>query len=99
MTRDPMKDRRNFLRNSGLAFGLLAGDYALAQEVKPKPKAAPKAPEPPPTPVTCAVIGLGDQGRDIIRALAALPGAEIKTVCDPYAAIHKRALERAPKAT
>jgi predicted dehydrogenase len=72
---------------------------AQAQEVKPKAAAPAKAAAPPPTPVTCAVIGLGDQGREIIKALAQLPGAEVKMVCDSYEAIHKRALERAPKAT
>jgi predicted dehydrogenase len=45
------------------------------------------------------VIGLGNQGREIIRALAALPGADVRLVCDTYAAIHNRAKERAPKAT
>ncbi len=71
---------------------------ARAAEVKPKPAAKPAANEPPPAPVTCAVIGLGDQGREIIKALAAIPGADVKAVCDTYAAIHKRAQERAPKA-
>jgi predicted dehydrogenase len=96
--------RRMFLqRSSGLALGFLAADAipAGAQEIKPKPKAAaaPAAPEKPPTPVTCAVIGLGDQGREILKALSVLPGADVKLVCDSYATIHKRALERAPKAT
>src|SRR5262245_60375509 len=95
--------RRNFLRRgSGLAFGLLVGETipAGAQEIKPKPKAAAAVtPAKPAVPVTCAVIGLGDQGREILKALSVLPGADVKMVCDSYAGVQKRALERAPKAT
>ena len=111
MTRDDEDEaralaRRMFLRrSSGAALGLLAGEglaFAQAQEIKPKPKAKPAdnpPPAPPPAPVTCAVIGLGDQGRDLLKALAAVPGAPVKTVCDSYTTIHKRAVELAPKAT
>ncbi len=92
--------RRLFLRQgSGLAFGLLMADGlpAGAQELKPRPKAATKS-DKAPVPVTCAVIGLGDQGREILKALSLLPGADVKTVCDSYAGVHKRALERTAKA-
>lgn len=61
----------------------------------PKPT-APAAPAP--KTVVCGVIGLGDQGREILRALTYLPGAEIRMVCDSYAGVHKRALDIAPKA-
>src|SRR5688500_8116419 len=94
--------RRTFLRKgSGLAVGVFAGQGlpALAAEIKPKAPAAPAAAAKPPTPVTCAVIGVGDQGRDLLKALGALPGASVKAVCDTYGGIHKRALELAPKAT
>jgi predicted dehydrogenase len=94
--------RRSFITKSGgLAVGLAAhpGLLARAQEVKPKAEAAPAKDEPPPSPVDCAVIGLGDQGREIVRALAALPGANVTLLCDGYEAVHKRSLERAPKAT
>jgi predicted dehydrogenase len=78
---------------------MLDGLWANAQEVKPpvKKDAKPKADEKPPVPVTCGVIGLGDQGRDIVRALAALPGADVRAVCDTYDGVHKRAQERAPR--
>src|SRR5262245_17805610 len=104
MTQDPKnpkndRGRREFLRKSSLALGLFVGDGLVhAQEIKPKPKAKPAEPEKPANPVSCAVIGLGNQGRDIIRALAALPGADIKVLCDSYPGIHGRAKERAPKA-
>lgn len=104
MSIDDRVARRSFLRNSsGLAVGLLVGRAltAQAEEIKPKAKAKPKAEAAtkPPAPVTCAVIGLGDQGRDIIKSLVTLPGANVKTVCDSYANIHQRAVTLAPKAT
>lgn len=106
--RQSPRSRRSFLsQGSGLALGasmMLDGLWAHAQELKPpvkppgKKEAKPKVEEKPPTPVTCAVIGLGDQGRDIVRALAALPGADVRAVCDKYEGVRKRAQERAPKA-
>ncbi len=94
--------RRGFIsKGSGLAVGamMMDGLWANAQEIKPavKKPASGKAAPPPPPAVNCAVIGLGEQGRDIIKALAALPGAEIKLVCDTYEGIHKRALDMAHK--
>src|SRR3954471_13698203 len=103
MSTDDRVARRSFLKNgSGLAVGLLMGKAltAHAEEIKPKPKAKGKAAaEKPPAPVTCAVIGLGDQGRDIIKSLVTLPGANVKTVCDVYSNIHQRAMTLAPKST
>jgi predicted dehydrogenase len=96
--------RRSFLgRGSRAALGLLAGEtLARAQELTP-PKALPKAntalvTSAPPT-VTCAVIGLGDQGRELVKTLAGVPGAEVKLLCDSHPAAHPRALQLAPKAT
>lgn len=97
--------RREFLsKGSGAAFGFLIGDAVVAQaeEIKPptnasaakRAVAAARA-----APVTCAVIGLGDQGREILKTLGALASADVRYVCDSYPSIHKRALERAPKAT
>ena len=45
-----------------------------------------------------AVIGLGDQGRAILKSLSYVAGADVKYICDTYAPIHKRAQEDAPKA-
>jgi len=50
------------------------------------------------TPVTIAVIGLGEQGRALLTSLSYVPGAVVKYVCDTYPAAHKKALELAPKA-
>jgi predicted dehydrogenase len=98
MTKSDRLARRSFLRTgSGLAFGLLARE-SLAQEITPRAKAKPRPDDRPLAPVACAVIGLGDQGREIVRSLAALPGASIKTLCDSHPASHARALQLAPRA-
>lgn len=92
---------RRDLLGSALALGLLIGGTGAlhAEEIVPEPARLPDPQEKPPTPVVCGVIGLGDQGREILRALTYLPGAEIKAICDTYAGVHKRAQEIAPKAT
>jgi predicted dehydrogenase len=73
---------------------------AGAEELTPKAEAPRRFSfEPLVAPVNCAVIGLGDQGREILRALATVPGAGVKTICDTHKPAHKRALELAPKAT
>lgn len=101
-------NRRDLLgRGSALALGLLVGGAGnlraeeLIPEEQPASAAAAQAAAsgPAPAAVTCAVIGLGDQGRELLTSLSYVPGANIKYVCDTYANAHKRALERAPKAT
>ena len=49
-------------------------------------------------PVTVAVIGLGEQGRNLLTSLGYVAGANVKYVCDTYIPAHKKALELAPKA-
>jgi predicted dehydrogenase len=87
-------------RGSALAMGLLMGGPTLqaeALEFEPRPTHD----DPPATPVTVALIGAGDQGRELLKYLAYVPGAVVKYVCDTYdsAGFQKRALENAPKAT
>ncbi len=86
-------DRRAFLgQGSSLALGLLAsGSAGLHAEELVAPE-LPSDEETPGPPVGCAVIGLGPQGRAILRALTHAPGAQIIYVCDSYARAHKRAL-------
>ena len=97
-------DRRHFLGmgmglGSGLALGyvLNAGGWLYAEEFGPGPGAKSDEERDAPE-VKCAVIGLGEQGRALLAALAIVPGATIHTVCDSYPGIHKRALDIAPKA-
>ncbi len=49
-------------------------------------------------PVSCAVIGCGFWGREILQTLAVLPNAPVVAICDTYAPFLHRAKESAPKA-
>jgi len=100
MASDGRPSRRSFLNASGLVLGALVGErLARAEELTPKSQTLRRSSfESPVAPVNCAVIGLGDQGREILRALATLPGAIVKTICDTHKPTHKRALELAPRA-
>ena len=111
---DGIVTRRSFLAGSaGVAASLLATE-SLAQAKKPAPKApvkpaakpAPKPavkPEPPkpavnvPT-VNVAVIGLSQQGRDLLASLGRAPGANVAAVCDTYKPYLNRAKTSAPNA-
>jgi predicted dehydrogenase len=92
--------RRSFLNSSGLVLGAWVGErLARAEELIPKAEAPRRFSfEPPVAPVNCAVIGLGDQGREILRALSTVPGAVVRAICDRHRPADKRALELAPKA-
>lgn len=107
--------RRDLLKAATtLAGAFVAGvGSAEAAQTKAKPKTAqtkPKAtpaptpklpPEPPVSPVTVAVIGAGDRGKETLTSLSYVPGAVVKYVCDSYSSpfFQKKALENAPKAT
>jgi predicted dehydrogenase len=98
----PVSRRELLGRGSALALGLLMGSAGglQAEELIPDPRSdEAEADEPPATPVVCAVIGLGDQGRALLTALSYVPGASVGYVCDSYAAAHKRALEIQPKSS
>jgi predicted dehydrogenase len=98
---DDLLKRRDLLgRGSALALGLLMGGASAlhAEELLPEATLLDDTPAVPATPVTVAVIGLGEQGREILTALNYVPGATVAYVCDSYANAHKRALEIQPKA-
>jgi len=100
MSADSRPSRRSFLNASGLVLGALVGErLARAEELRPETERPGRwSREAPLVSVNCAVVGLGDQGREILRTLATLPGAVVKTICDTHKASHKRALEFAPRA-
>lgn len=68
---------------------------------KPAPPVKALPEEPPPSPVTVAVIGANERGREILTSLSYVKGAVVKYVCDTYESVgfQKRAMENAPKAT
>lgn len=91
-------------RGSALALGLLVGGSQglHAEELIPAPAAAPHylddAPYAPATPVGIALIGLGEQGREISKALHYVPGANVLYLCDVYTKAIEKAQEDHPKA-
>lgn len=91
-------DRRSFVVGAGTlaALGIfLGGGQVYAEEFSADaPTAGGNA-----TPVGCAVIGLGEQGRAVLAALGHAAGANVVRICDSYEGIHDRASELAPKAT
>ena len=56
-----------------------------AKAAAPAPTAPPAYPaDPPKTTVSCAVIGLGEQGREVLKALDYLGNADIQHNIDVY---------------
>jgi predicted dehydrogenase len=94
-------DRRQFLAGSAgaLLLAMLGAEEVRAEtKASPAAGAAAGAAAPAGPPVRVAVIGLGMQGRALLQSLARIPGVTVVSVCDNYAAAHKRALEVAPQA-
>jgi predicted dehydrogenase len=94
--KDSGVNRRDFLTASSAlaAAGVLLTSRIVAEEFVPGPGATNEKVEP----VDCAVIGLGEQGRALLAALANVNGANVKMICDSYEGIHNRAKEVATKA-
>jgi predicted dehydrogenase len=95
-------NRRSFLRTGSMTTLIaMMGGVPLKAEDKPKDKEEP-APVPEEKhvgpPVSCAVIGCGVQGREIINTLARLPNAPVAAVCDTYEPFLRRGKEAAPNA-
>lgn len=87
-------NRRDFLRGGSMAtFMMMMGAVELrAEDAKAVADADDEKPGPP---VSCAVIGCGTWGRDIVRTLSRLPNAPIIALCDTY----ERNLSRAGTAS
>ncbi len=103
MTNNDKISRRDALaRGSAFALAsLFAGGMGELHAEELDPPVAGVATEDKPvdaSPVTIAVIGLGEQGRSLLTSLGYVAGANVKYVCDTYVPSHKKALELAPKA-
>jgi predicted dehydrogenase len=72
-------NRRDFLRGVTLTS---LGMAVAAEEILISEASAQDAPAG--APVTCAVIGLGPRGREILASLAKVPGAPVAAICDTY---------------
>ena len=92
-------NRRDFLRSSSIStLMMLMGGVALRAQDAPKPADTPLDEKPTGAPVNCAVIGCGNQGREILETLARLPNAPVVAICDTYEPFLKRLKDKAPKA-
>jgi predicted dehydrogenase len=79
-------NRRDFLKNStalSMSLAMTAGAVEIVAAADAKDDDKPKGP-----PINCAVIGLGDRGREMLTAMAKLgPGsAPVVKICDTYTA-------------
>ena len=94
---DNTVSRRTLLgRGSALALGLLVGGAQGLHAEELIPTTFPRldaAPDAPAIPVNVAIIGLGDQGREIAKALHYVPGAVVSYLCDTYPKAVEKAQE------
>lgn len=92
-------NRRDFIK--GASFGtlmmMMGGVPLQAEDTNSQPKDTGFSTVNPP--VSCAVIGCGLWGREILKTLAVLPNAPVVAICDTYGPWLNRAkTEAAPKA-
>jgi predicted dehydrogenase len=89
-------NRREFLK--GGSFATLMTMLGGVELISRAPVQAADVASLVPFQVKCAVIGLGNWGREIIATLARLNTSQLVAVCDTYPASLKRAANSAPNA-
>jgi predicted dehydrogenase len=86
--------RRNFLKKS--SFGTLSGVLATAERIPAEsPSILAAIPEDL---MRCAVIGFGEWGREIAKAIHEVEDTELSTICDVFPLILRRAQRDFPSA-
>lgn len=85
-------NRRQFLKEAGL---VTLTSFILVEELQSAPAPPPQPAGPP---VGCGIIGVGQQGREILSHLARFPNAQVNALCDVYQPALNRGKESAPKA-
>ena len=88
-------NRRNFIGSFSTLMAMMGG-VAITRGQDSKPAEAPERFTGPP--LNCAIIGCGQQGRDILTNLSRIPKANISAICDTYNPYMNRAGRQAPKA-
>ncbi len=88
-------DRRTFLRAGSLGtLGMLLGGMNSVAEIR-APSSAENGygdeDEDPGRTVSCAVIGAGPRGRELLETLTRLRGVRVVSVCDTYEPFRRRA--------
>ncbi|PYJ58704.1 MAG: hypothetical protein DME24_15230 [Verrucomicrobia bacterium] len=89
-------NRRDFLKGS--SFATLMTMLGGVELITRAPVQAADLATLVPFQVKCAVIGLGNWGREIIATLSRLKTAQLTAICDTYPASLKRAANSAPNA-
>ena len=92
-------NRRDFIK--GASFGslmLMMGGVPLQAEDKPAATPADTNYSTVGASVSCAVIGCGIWGREVIQTLNLLPNAPVVAICDTYKPFLNKAKGLAPKA-
>src|SRR5688500_4128822 len=90
-------NRRNFISTFSSMMAMMGG-VAITRAQENKPAEAPERFTGPP--LNCAIIGCGQQGRDIVTNLSRIPNspANIAAICDTYSAYLNRTARQAQKA-
>lgn len=88
--------RRDFIRGASLATvaSMMGGIPLVAADAQPA--GTEKKPAGPP--LNCGIIGLGLQGRELLRSLSKLSNAPVVALCDKVRKLVDRAKELAPQA-
>src|ERR1700733_8665816 len=85
-------NRRDFIRSSATFGSLMLMMGGIPLHAEDSTNAAPVetnfSTQSPP--VSCALIGCGVWGREILKTLATLPNAPVMAICDTYAPYLKR---------
>ena len=88
-------NRRNFIGSFSSLMAMMGG-VAITRAQESKPAEANERFTGPP--LNCAIIGCGQQGRDILTNLSRVSKANITAICDTYPAYLNRTARQAPKA-
>lgn len=88
-------DRRSFITTGSIAaaYALLGGVELTAAQNTEKPSEE----KPTGQKVKCAVIGLGNWGRELVNTLLRVPQAELVMICDTYPPALKRVATVVPE--
>lgn len=87
-------NRRDFIGSFSSLMALMGGVAISRAQSGDAP--APERYSGPP--VNCAIIGCGEQGREIVANLSRIPKGNITAICDTYSPYLNRAGRAAPKA-
>jgi predicted dehydrogenase len=96
---NPDFNRRDFVKATSLSgLMLMMGGVPILADTKTNAPDVDTGFSTVGAPVSCALIGCGLWGREILQTLALLPNAPVVAICETYPPFLRRAQEYAPKA-